>query len=170
MKNRISKYIKGDKSKESEDVNDIRTFFLACEFKPKAEFWNIIEDFAYNIKPAFIYGSLGIITYEPAAYSIVEANDECQPLLGYIMTITHPETIMLLDRIKGYLGENSFNTHVRKLVTAYTDIHKSKNAWCYTLSNNVINAYQQIEAVEFGMWDDNDEKQVTLLEKIIEAQ
>lgn len=170
MKNRISKYIKDNKGQNREDVNDIRTFFLACEFKPSAEFWNVLESFAYDIKPAFIYGSLGIISYDPAAYSIVEVNDECQPLLGYIMTITHPETVMLLDRMKGYLGQNSFNTHVRKLVHAYTDMEKVQNAWCYTLSNNVINAYQQIEAVEFGMWDDNDEKQVTLLEKIIEAQ
>ena len=58
MKNRISKYVKGNKGEKREDVNDIRTFFLACEFKPSAEFWNIIEPFAYNIKPAFIHGNL----------------------------------------------------------------------------------------------------------------
>ncbi len=170
MKNRISKYIKNKKDRNRENVNDIRTFFLACEFKPKAEFWSIIEPFAYNIKPAFIYGNLGIIAYEPAAYSIVVASEECEPLLGYIMTITHPETIMLLDRMKGYLGENSFNTHVRRLVHAYTDVDKVQNAWCYMLSSNVINAYQKIESVEFGIWDDNDDKQANLLEKIIEPK
>lgn len=170
MKNRISKYVKGGKGQKREDVNDIRTFFLACEFKPNAEFWSVLEPFAYNIKPAFIHGNLGIIAYEPAAYSVVEASDECQPLLGYIMTITHTETIMLLDRMKGYMGESSFNTHIRRLVHAYTDVDKVQNAWCYMLSSNVINAYQQIEVVEFGMWDDNDENQVNLLEKIIEAQ
>lgn len=169
MKNRISKHFKGGQGPKRENVDDIRTFFLACEFKPGAEFWSVIEPFAYNIKPAFIYGNLGVVAYEPASYSIVEASDECQPLLGYVMTITHPETIMLMDRIKGYLGENSFNTHIRKLVHAYTDVNKVQNAWCYMLSGNVLNAYQQIEAIEFGMWDD-DEKQVDLLEKIIEAQ
>lgn len=169
MENRISKHFKGGREPKNEDINDIRTFFLACEFKPSAEFWSLVEPFAYDIKPAFIHGNLGILAYEPPSYSIVEANDECQPLLGYVMTITNPETIMLLDRVKGYLGENSFNTHVRKLVHAYTDVDKVQNAWCYMLSGNVLNAYQQIESVEFGMWDD-DENQVTLLEKIIEAQ
>lgn len=167
MHNRISKYFDGGKRSKKENVQDIRTFFLACEFKPGAAFWSVLDPFAYDIRPAFIHGSLGILAYEPAAYSIVEIGDECQPLLGYTMTITHPETILLLDRMKGYLGIDSFNTHTRKLVHAYTDVNKVCNAWCYTLSASVLNAFQQIETVEFGMWDD-DEKQVHLLERIIE--
>ena len=165
MKNRISKYLKDKGGREN--IQDIRTFFLACEFKPGADFWNIIEPFAYNIKPAFIYGSLGVMSYEPASYSIVEANEDCQPLLGYIMTITHPETIMLMDRIKGFLGDDSFNSHTRKLVRAYIDLKKSKNSWCYMLSNNVLNAYESIETVEFGIFN-KDPKQLALLEKIID--
>lgn len=170
MNNRISKYFNGGgggKKRKRENVQDIRTFFLACEFKPGATFWSVLDPFAYDIQPAFIYGSLGVVSYEPDAYAIVEAGDECQPLMGYIMTITHPETIMLLDRSKGFLGDRAFNTHVRKLVHAYTDVGKVTNAWCYLLAANVLNAYQQIETVEFGMWDD-DEKQVALLERIVE--
>lgn len=168
MKNRLSKYFKSDDSSKRENIQDIRTFFLACEYKPGAAFWNIIEPFAYDIQPAFIYGSLGVMAYEPASYSVVETSDECQPLVGYIMTITHPETIMLMDRMKGFLGDNSFNFHIRKLVHAYTDIKEVRNAWSYIISSNVLNAYQSIETVEFGIWDD-DEKQVHLLEKIIQA-
>jgi len=168
MTNRISKFFEGGGHvHQRENVQDIRTFFLSCEFKPGATFWSTLDPFAYDIRPAFIYGSLGIVAYQPPAYAIVETNDECQPLLGYIVTITHPETVLLLDRAKGYLGENCFNTHVRKLVHAYTDVNQVTNAWCYLLANNVLNAYQTIETVEFGMWDD-DEKQVILLERIIE--
>jgi len=166
MNNRISKFFK-ERGPRRENIQDIRTFFLACEFKPGAAFWTVLDPFAYDIRPAFVHGSLGILAYEPASYSIVETGDACQPLLGYVMTITHPETIMLLDRSKGFLGDNCFNTHIRKLVHAYTDVNKVMNAWCYILSSNVLNAYQQIETVEFGMWD-NDAKQVNLLERIIE--
>ena len=165
MNNRISKYLKQSKK---ENVEEIRSFFLACEFKPGASFWGVLDPFAYDIKPAFIYGSLGIMAYEPASYSIVEASENCQPLMGYLMTITNEETIMLMDRMKGFLGPKSFNMHIRKLVQAYTDVNKVVNAWCYLLSSNVLNAYQSIETIEFGMWDEN-EKQMELLERILKA-
>jgi hypothetical protein len=164
MKNRISKYFK---KKKENTVEEIRTFFLACEYKPEGMFWNVLEPFTYDIKPAFIYGTLGILSYSPESYAIVETNDECQPLLGYIMTITETTTVHLLDRIKHFLGENSYNTHVRKLVHAYTDLNQVTNAWCYLISSHVLNTYQQIETVEFGLVN-NDPKQIALLEKIIE--
>ncbi len=164
MKNRISKHLKGNRNREN--IDEIRTFFLACEYKPGGIFWNIIEPFAYDIKPAFIYGTLGVMSYEPESYAIVEASDECQPLMGYIMTITEPDTVHFLDRTKYFLGDDAFNMHVRKLVHAYTDLKKVTNAWTYIVSSHVLNIYQQIETVEFGIWDD-DEKQVHLLEKII---
>ncbi len=164
MTNRIAKYL--DQQTDGED--GIRQFFLACEFKPGGSFWSVIEPFAYDIKPAFMYGSLGVMSYDPESYSVVEANDDSQPLMGYLMTITNPETISLLDRAKCYLGPEAFNFHVRKLVHVYTDLKKTTNAWCYIISNAVLGTYQQVETVEFGMWDD-DEKQVKLLEQIIKA-
>lgn len=167
MKNRISKYLKASGGPKRENVDEIRTFFLACEFKPGGVFWNILEPFAYDIKPAFIYGTLGIMSYEPDSYAVVEANDDCQPLMGFICTITEPDTISLLDRAKYFLGDGAFNMHVRKLVHAYTDLRKVTNAWTYLLSVHVLNTYSTIETVEFGIWD-NDERQMKLLDRILQ--
>lgn len=159
MKNRIKK----DKNKEN--LADLRTFFLACEFKPGSTLFSVLDPFVYDVKPAFIYGSLGIVNYEPEAYSIMEVYDQGSPLLGYIMTITHEDTITLLDKIKGFSGPNGFNTHLRRLVHAYTDVKEVTNAWAYVLSDYVLEAFQSVEQIEFGIWSD-DEKQVALLEKI----
>lgn len=130
MTNRVAKFLEGTHSGPPED--SVRSFFLACEYKPGGEFWSIIEPFAYDIQPAFVYGSLGVLGYEPETYSIVETGEEGgQPLMGYLMTITHPETIEFLDRAKYFLGEDAFNMHVRTLTTVFTDIKSSTEAWCY---------------------------------------
>lgn len=154
--------------KKKQNLNELRTYFLACEFKPGSELWSVLDGFAYDVKPAFIYGSLGIISYEPNSYSIIDLNPDATPLMGYICTITEPITALLLDKIKGYYGENSFNTHTKKLVHAYTDVKTVQNAWAYVLSDIVLETYQTLEAVEFGVWD-KDEKQIELLEKIGES-
>lgn len=164
MKNRFGK--PGKKKKQS--LNDIKTFFLACEFKPGRDLWSVLDPFAYDVKPAFIYGSLGILGYKPESYSIIDVSDEGQPLLGYICTITEPTTKLLLDKIKGFNGDQAFNTHIKKLVHAYTDVEIVTNSWCYVLSPYVLESYEQIEQVEFGIWD-HDEKQINLLEKIGES-
>ena len=163
MKNRITK------GKKKRKLADLRTFFLACEFKPKLDLWSVLDPFAYDVKPAFIYGSLGVIAYEPESYAIVDIDKESPPLLGYIMTITHQDTILLLDKIKGYNGIDAFNYHTRKLVHAYTDVQEVTDAWCYVLSESVLESYQQIEQIEFGLHDDEDEDQMALLEKIEES-
>lgn len=162
MKNRISKHL----NKKSEKVRNINTFFLACEFKPGGPFFSVIEPFVYDIKPAFTYGTLGILG--EGTYSIVEIDGECQPLMGFIMTITNPETALLLDRIKGCYGENTFNLHLRKVIPTFTSNKKrTKKAWGYLLSNHVLNLFQSIQSIEFGIYD-NDKRQVSLLEKILE--
>lgn len=158
MKNRITD---GNKRKRK----DLRTFFLACEFKPRSSLFSVLDPFAYDIKPAFIYGSLGILAYDPEAYAVVDTNRSSQPLMGYIVTITHPDTLSLLDKIKGFNGYESFNTHYRKIVKAYTDIDEKKEAWCYVLSDYVLESFQQLEQVEFGIWGE-DEILVDFLEKI----
>lgn len=165
MNNRIARYMK---NKEN-NIEEIRRFFLACEYKPNGDFWNIIEPFAYDIKPAYIYGNLGVMSYEPESYSIVEMNKDCDPLMGYVMTITNPDTIQFLDRAKYFLGENAFNMHIRNLARAYVDTDTFIEAWAYMLSTNVITAYQKVQTVEYGIWDDRDEEQVSLLAKVLKT-
>lgn len=140
-------------------------FFLACEFKPHCPLWSILDPFAYDICPAYVHGKLGIISYKPKTYSIVSMDPEDEPLIGYLMTITNPETVLLLDKIKGHYGKGSYNTHFRTLQQVYIDKSKSEAAWCYALTKYVLNAYTQIETIEFGLWD-KDKEQVALLEKI----
>jgi gamma-glutamylcyclotransferase (GGCT)/AIG2-like uncharacterized protein YtfP len=166
MKHRISK--------ARENPDELRTFFLACEFKPNTPMFSVLDPFAYDIKPAFIYGSLGVISYtgnerHPECYSVIDADEGSSPLLGYIVTITEPDTVNLLDKIKGVYGEDAFNTHQKRTVKAYTDIKVSHNAWCYVLSESVLEQYEQIEQVEFGLWDEEDDDQVNFLEKIGDA-
>lgn len=156
------------KRKKKQPPKDLRTFFLACEFKPYSELWSILDPFAYDVKPAYIHGSLGIIGYNPESYSIIDLNDQGQPLLGYICTITEPTTVLLLDKIKGYAGEEGFNMHIKKLVRAYTSPEETENAWAYILSEPVLEKFEAMEQVEFGIWDE-DEKQIELLEEIGES-
>lgn len=152
-----------------ENIEELRTFFLACEFKPNTRLFSVLDPFVYDIKPAYIHGSLGVIAYNPNAYAIVDADEKSQPLLGYIMTITEPDTVELLNKIKGYNGPSGFNMHQRKLVHAYTDVKVVENAWAFVLSDATLDAYEQIEQIEFGLWDEQDEAQITFLEKIGEA-
>src|SRR5579859_1277380 len=159
MKNR------SHKKKKRQSPEELKTFFLACEFKPFGDLWSILDPFAYDVKPAFIYGSLGIINYNPESYSIIDINDQSQPLMGYICTITEPTTGLLLDKIKGFNGYGSFNMHVKKIVPAYTDLETVVDAWAYCLSERVLDEFQQIEQISFGIWSD-DEKQIELLEEI----
>lgn len=151
--------------KKKKNLSDLRTFFLACEFKPGSELWKTLEGFAYDIKPAFIYGSFGCLSYEPESYAILEVSDDLEPLMGYTITITEPITLKLLDKIKGYNGHNAFNFHNKRLVHAYTDLETVQDAWAYVLSDSVLESYRSIEKIDFGIWSE-DEKQIELLEKI----
>lgn len=162
MRNRIKK------KKKKENLDDLRTFFLACEFKPYSELWSVLDGFAYDVKPAFIYGSLGIIGYNPESYAIIDTTDNNQPLLGYICTISELTTVKLLDKIKGYYGPESFNFHIKRLVHAYTDLETVIDAWGYVLSDHVLESYEILEQVNFGIWS-NDQKQIELLEEIGES-
>jgi hypothetical protein len=143
----------------------VKKFFLACEFKPNCPLWSIVEPFAYDVQPAYVHGKLGIISYNPPTYAIVELDQDDDPLIGYVMTITNPDTILLLDKIKGYYGKAAYNTHIRSVQKVYIDKNKDLDAWCYMLSKYVLNAYTQVETIEFGLWDE-DKAQVALLEKI----
>jgi hypothetical protein len=162
MNNRISKFWK-----KPEALADIRRFFLACEYKPNSKLWYVLDAFAYDVVPAFTHGKLGVLNYDPAAYAILTLDDQDEPLMGYLMTITNPDGIYLLDKLKGFNGKSGFNTHYRTLSHVFTDTNKVTTAWCYVVSPHVLNVYQQIEQVEWGMWE-QDEKQVKLLEKITE--
>jgi hypothetical protein len=161
MKNRL----RSDFFNKPLELAEINRFFLACEFKPNSALWSVLDPFAYDVRPAFIYGKLGVISYKPNAYAITEIKSTEEPLLGYLVTITNPETILLLDKIKGYNGPEAYNTHVRQLTHAYTDINQVVTAWCYVLSDYVTNAYEEIQQIEFGLWAD-DKKQIDLLDKI----
>ncbi len=160
--NRIGKFWK-----KPEVLSDIRRFFLACEFKPNSKLWYVMEQYAYDVVPAFTHGKLGVISYDPAAYAILTLDDQDEPLMGYLITITNPDGIFLLDKLKGFNGKNAFNNHYRTLGHVFTDANKVTNAWCYVISPHVLTVYQQIEQIEWGMWE-QDDKQIQLLEKITE--
>ena len=162
MNNRIRKFWK-----KPEELADIRRFFLACEFKPNSKLWYVLEPFAYDVVPAFTHGKMGVLSYEPPSYAILTLDEQDEPLMGYLMTITNPEGIFLLDKIKGCNGKNAFNTHFRTLTHVFTEPTQVTSAWCYITSPYVLNVYEQIEQVEWGMWE-QDEQQVKLLEKITE--
>lgn len=161
MKNRLRREFFG----KPERLTEINRFFLACEFKPHSALWSVLDPFAYSVKPAFIYGKLGVISYSPESYAVLETGQHGEPLLGYVVTITEPDTVLLLDKIKGYNGPDAFNTHVRQLTHCYTDLNKVVTAWTYVLSKPVLEAYTQIQQIEFGLWSE-DEKQIALLDKI----
>ena len=165
MKNRLIGLIKHKESSPDE----LNTFFLACEFKPNAPMFSILSSFAYDIQPAFIHGSLGVIAYEPESYAIIDADENGMPLIGYILTITEPDTVSLLNKLKGYLGPNAFNFHHKKIVQAFIDVNVSKPAWVFQLSEYVLESYSQIEQVELGLTNEDDEVLMEFLEKIGEA-
>jgi len=149
----------------------ISKFFLPCEFKPNSmqkEYWSVIEPFVYDVDVAYTHGILGIIGYSPIAYSIVEINSATEPLMGYAMTITHLDTVKLLDKVKGWNGDGAFNVHTRVLIDAYDKNDKSFSAWAYVMSDDALSMYRQIEQVKYGFWDDEDEPQFDLLEKLEE--
>lgn len=152
--------------KIKKNPDEVNSYFLACEFKPESPLFSVIDPFVYDIKPAYIFGSLGVIAYNPDSYAIIDIDDDGPPLMGYLMTITNPETVTLLDKMKGYNGPEFFSTHNKILTRCYTDIDKWKKAWCYTLSTKVVDYYQKIEQIEFGLTNEEDEKLVELLEKI----
>lgn len=154
--------------KNKKKKEELQTYFLACEFKPGSDLWSVLDGFAYDVTPAFIYGSLGVIGYEPESYSIIDLNENSEPLIGYICTISETTTVKLLNKIKGYYGEDAFNFHVKKVVRAYTDLEEETDAWVYVMSDQVLENHEKIEQVEFGIWD-HDEKQIHLLEKIGES-
>src|SRR4051812_45484274 len=103
---------------ESGSEKQVTTFFLACECKPGTQTFSVLDPFTYDLQPAWIYGSLGILHYDPPVYSIVTTHDEGDPIFGYVMTISHPDTVSLLDRMKGFYGKEGFNMHIRNLVVA----------------------------------------------------
>lgn len=152
--------------KKPERLSEIRRFFLACEFKPRTELWSVLDPVAYDVQPAFIHGKLGIMGYDPACYSIISVDEDDEPLVGYLMTITNPDGIMLLDKIKGFNGKNSYNTHYRCLTHVYTSPEKVITAWSYLISPKILEVfYKQIEQIEWGLWQ-QDEKQIALLDKL----
>jgi len=160
--NRIGKFWK-----KPEVLSDVRRFFLACEFKPNSKLWGTLDPFAYNIVPAFTHGKLGVLSHDPASYAILVIDEQDEPLLGYLMTITNPDGIYLLDKIKGFNGKNAFNAHYRTLTHVFTDTDKVTTAWCYITTPMVLNYYKQIKQIEWGLWE-QDEQQMKLLEKITE--
>lgn len=146
---------------------DIIKFFLACEFKPNSpqkELWNIIEPFCYDIEPAYIKGIFGQIGYDPSSYAVIELSSDSDPIVGYSMSITHLDTVKLLDKIKGYYGKGVFNFHYRRLTKIYT-LKEHTQGWCYILSDDVLKAYRQIEQIEYGLWHE-DEKLFSLLDEM----
>jgi hypothetical protein len=159
MSNRIVR------SSKPELVTAVNRFFLACELKPHSRLWSVIDPFAYDVKPAFIYGVMGATNYQPDSYSILEVQTNTEPLLGYLATITEPDTVLLLDKLKGYNGPNVFNVHTKQLTHVYTDVDTIVTAWCYVLSRAVLETYKEIQQVEFGMWSE-DKSQMALLDKI----
>lgn len=142
MNNRISKFFK------KPELSDVKQFFLACEFKPNSKLWSILEPTAYDVTPAYIHGKLGVLSYDPAFYAILSIEEQDEPLMGYLLTISNPDGILLLDKLKGFNGKESFNTHYRILSKVYTDPKKSCVAWCYVISPHVLSIYQQIEQIE----------------------
>lgn len=152
-----------------EPVNNestVSTYFLACECKPGTSLFSVIDPFAYDVQPAYINGTLGIIHYSPLSYAIIDVYPEAEVLLGYILTVTHPDTILLLDKIKGFNGKGGFNFHTKTLAKVHTSPDDVIDAWIYILSDKVLECYESLEQVEYGLWDSDDEKLSALLTSI----
>jgi gamma-glutamylcyclotransferase (GGCT)/AIG2-like uncharacterized protein YtfP len=107
--------------------------------------------------------------YDPATYSILSLDESDEPLIGYLMTISNPDGILLLDKIKGFNGKGSYNTHVRSLAHVFTTPDKVLTAWCYTLNPQILATFNQVEWIEWGLWE-QDEKQLALLDKLTEPE
>jgi hypothetical protein len=152
MSNENEEHIENKKRKKSDN-----RFFLACEYRPGGQFWNIIEPFAYEIKPCYTPGLLGIISYGLQSYSLVDISKVNAPVFGYIMTITHPDTIMFLDNVKRCFGFEFHSSHERVQIIAHHKNKKKEKAWTYMLSAHILNLHQQIEIIEDGIYDDRQE-------------
>jgi hypothetical protein len=146
------------KSSGEKQIRKINRFFLACELKPGTRLFKTeLSDFSYDIKPAFIFGKLGVISYTPNSYSLIKVSGK-DIVVGYMLTITNPDAILLLDKLKSFYGRGSFNYHVRKLVHAYTDPATVETAWAYILSEQTMRYFESIEGVpNSGFWDYTDE-------------
>jgi len=146
----------------------VSTFFLACECKPGTPTFSVLDPFTYDIQPAWTYGSLGILHYDPPVYGIVTTHEDGDPIFGYVMTISHPDTVSLLDRMKGFYGKEGFNMHIRSLVLVNLPEGKEILAWAYMISPSVISSYESIEQVENGLWDNSDTKLLDLEQQLEE--
>lgn len=149
---------------DSATTPPVSTFFLPCECKPGGPGFPAIDPFSYDIVPAYINGTLGILHYDPPVYGIVTISDG-DPILGFLVTITHKETVALLDRMKGAFGPGGFNFHTRVMTDAKDENGQSIKCWAYALTDRVLAAYESIEQVPNGIWD-QDTKLELFLEKI----
>lgn len=158
------------KKKKKTNVEELKCYFLACELKPTNQsntIWSsYLSEFSYDVKPAFIHGTLGVLSYNPESYAILEINEDLPPLLGYRLTISEPTASHLLEKLKGWNGTNAFSVHHKHLGHCFTDIDVYEDCWIFKLSDTVLNLYSTIERVDLGVWDANDEKQIELLEEI----
>ena len=152
--------------KTKKKAGDIHSYFIPCEMKPGSPLWSVLDPFAYDIKPAFIFGSLGVLSDEKDSYAVLETSDDSPPLLGYVMTITNKDTELLLDKIKSYDGPGCLNKHEKIVVKAHLDLEKSVKAFCYVLSETFLKCFMSIEQMEFGLHDEDEklEKLLDLLE------
>lgn len=131
-------------------------FFLACEIKPYTKLFNIIDPFAYDIIPAKLSGYLGILNYDDPVYAITTTKGDLKDFIyGYVITITHPETIQLLDRLKWCFGESCYSVHERILQNALDRDNKEIKCWAYELTDKVLSKYESIEQIEDGIWDED---------------
>lgn len=142
----------------------VSSFFLPCECKPGGPGFHAIDPFAYDIVPARINGTLGILHYDPPVYGIATISDG-DPILGFLVTITHKETVALLDRMKGAFGPDGFNFHTRVMTEAKDANGQPVKCWAYVVTDRVLAAYESIEQVPNGIWDE-DKRLETLLEKL----
>ncbi len=144
----------------------INRFFLACECKPGSPLFSVIDPFAYDVEPAYIFGGLGTLHYDPPSYSIISISDDNEPLFGYILTITHEDTIALLDRLKGFYGHGGFNYHLRISGFAMKEEGEPEKVWIYVATDNVVSVYETIEQIDRGIWNEDDTKLIEFAEKI----
>ncbi len=158
------------KKKKTKKVSEITRYFLADEFKPSGanSLWSaVLEPGAYDVKIGYIHGSLGIISYNPKSYAILEIDEEMPPVMGYSFCCTEKNSLDILFKIKGWLGWDAFSFHNKRLVRVYTDESGDnyEDCFCFQLNSKIIEFYASIERVNM-MWDEKDEKQIELLQKI----
>lgn len=160
-KNRIGIYSKSKK------IRKINSFFLPCEFKPYTSlFKSTIGDFVYDVQPAFTYATMGIISYKPNVYSVLKLGGK-NPIFGNLFTITNSDTILLLDKIKGFLGPGTVNYNIRWIHPVYTAPGEFTDAWIYVISDHILKNFESVEAVkDNGYWDFADEKLFDFMDKL----